>query len=164
MKKIKNNKGFSLVELIVVIAIMAVLVGVIAPTLIQNIEKSRESKDIQALDSIAAAAQLAVATEKGSSVALDTANAYDTGVDFITVLNTDDGFANLIRENLVGNTAKIDVNNGGVNPITFASKTCKNASKIIISVATDGKVTVKAVDSSGNVLTTKNGDDFSVTR
>ena len=29
-KKQKNNKGFSLVELIVVIAIMAVLVGVLA--------------------------------------------------------------------------------------------------------------------------------------
>ena len=30
-KKQKNNKGFSLVELIVVIAIMAVLVGILAP-------------------------------------------------------------------------------------------------------------------------------------
>ncbi|MCQ2541905.1 MAG: prepilin-type N-terminal cleavage/methylation domain-containing protein, partial [Lachnospiraceae bacterium] len=29
----KNNKGFSLVELIIVIAIMAILVGVIAPQL-----------------------------------------------------------------------------------------------------------------------------------
>ena len=35
MKK-TNNKGFSLVELIIVIAIMAILAGAIAPTLISQ--------------------------------------------------------------------------------------------------------------------------------
>ena len=52
MEKKMNNKGFSLVELIVVIAIMAVLVGVLAPQFIKYVEKSRESTDIQNVDSI----------------------------------------------------------------------------------------------------------------
>ncbi len=51
-KVIKCNKGFSLVELIIVIAIMAILMGVLAPTLIGNVEKSRESTDLQNLDTI----------------------------------------------------------------------------------------------------------------
>ena len=48
----KNNKGFSLVELIIVIAIMAILVGVLAPQLIKYIEKSKVSADTQAADSV----------------------------------------------------------------------------------------------------------------
>ena len=52
MEKKMNNKGFSLVELIVVIAIMAVLVGVLAPQFIKYVEKSRQSTDIQNVDTI----------------------------------------------------------------------------------------------------------------
>lgn len=48
----KNNKGFSLVELIIVIAIMAILVGVMAPQLIKYIEKSNVSADTQLADSV----------------------------------------------------------------------------------------------------------------
>ena len=58
-----GNKGFSLVELIVVIAIMAVLVGVLAPTLIKNVEKSRKSKDEQNLDTLRGAIVNALADE-----------------------------------------------------------------------------------------------------
>lgn len=56
MKK-TNNKGFSLVELIIVIAIMAVLIGVLAPQFIKYVEKSKESKDISNLDSCVSVVQ-----------------------------------------------------------------------------------------------------------
>lgn len=48
----KDNKGFSLVELIIVIAIMAVLVGVLAPQFIKYVEQSRRSRDIQTAQEI----------------------------------------------------------------------------------------------------------------
>ena len=53
MKKFKdNNKGFSLVELIVVIAIMVVLIAVLGSTILGYVDKSKHAKDISALDSI----------------------------------------------------------------------------------------------------------------
>ncbi len=42
----KDNKGFSLVELIIVIAIMAVLVGLLAPQYLQYVNNSKVSTDI----------------------------------------------------------------------------------------------------------------------
>jgi type IV pilus assembly protein PilA len=62
MKKM-NNKGFSLVELIVVVAIMAVLMAVLVPTLIRNVEKTRVQKDKSAIAEIHHAAELALADE-----------------------------------------------------------------------------------------------------
>jgi type IV pilus assembly protein PilA len=61
-----NNKGFSLVELIVVIAIMAVLVGVLAPQFIKYVEKSRESTDVNAADEIGQALKTYFADEESS--------------------------------------------------------------------------------------------------
>lgn len=46
------NKGFSLVELIVVIAIMAILVGVAVPVYTSYITKAEQASDIQAIDNL----------------------------------------------------------------------------------------------------------------
>lgn len=62
MKK-TNNKGFSLVELIIVIAIMAILAGAIAPALIRYIDKSRKSNDVTAAKSIKTAVETALGNE-----------------------------------------------------------------------------------------------------
>ena len=59
--KMKNNKGFSLVELIIVIAIMAILVGVLAPNLIVYIEKTNVSNDVQVCDTLRTAVKTALA-------------------------------------------------------------------------------------------------------
>lgn len=53
-----NNKGFSLVELIIVIAIMAVLIGVLAPQYLRYVERSRVSTDRDNVTAIVSAIQV----------------------------------------------------------------------------------------------------------
>lgn len=91
-KKQKNNKGFSLVELIVVIAIMAVLVAVIAPQLIKYVEKGRESTDISSADNVGSALQTYYADRTipaaGVSVTLGDAALTETAVKDAKIENT----------------------------------------------------------------------------
>lgn len=63
----KSNEGFSLVELIIVIAIMAILIGIIALNVLPYMEKSRESKDRQTLDSVYSAFTTALADKPVSA-------------------------------------------------------------------------------------------------
>ena len=56
-----DKKGFSLIEMIVVVTILAVLVVVLAPALLQHTEKSRMQKDNSAMDEVVGAIQLAMA-------------------------------------------------------------------------------------------------------
>ena len=58
-----ENKGFSLVELIVTIAIMAVMVTVLAPALLQYVEKSRIGVDESYISEVAHNLEIIGATD-----------------------------------------------------------------------------------------------------
>ncbi len=67
-----EEKGFSLVELIIVMAIMAILVGVVASQVIPYMEKSRQSKDQQVISSLLTDVTSAIAQSGEACVGGDT--------------------------------------------------------------------------------------------
>ena len=56
----KNNKGFTLVELIVVLVILAILAAILVPTLLGYIDKARSEKDFSTAQTVRVAAQAAI--------------------------------------------------------------------------------------------------------
>ncbi len=80
MKKEKmNDKGFSLVELIIVIAIMAVLVVVLAPQYLKYVERSRNSTDVSNATAIVTACQVWAADPNAGE---DETTAFKSGDSF----------------------------------------------------------------------------------
>ncbi len=101
MNKKLNNKGFSLVELIIVIAIMAILVGVLAPQFIKYVEQSRRSTDIQ------------TATEIREGILADIADGVLTGTQTDKAFDGSTVKASSITEvpKIVGNVGSLKGNN-----------------------------------------------------
>lgn len=71
LNKKKNNKGFTLVELVIVIAILAILVGLLAPQYTKYVEKSRKSADASNMDELVKAIQV-YATDNAITLTGDT--------------------------------------------------------------------------------------------
>ena len=64
LKRKKDDKGFSLIELIIVITIMAILTALLAPQLLRYVEQSRQAKDAANMDELYRAVQLALTDEE----------------------------------------------------------------------------------------------------
>ena len=78
-KKLSNNKGFSLVELIIVIAIMAVLIGVLAPQYLKYVEKSKISSDSDLVASIRSGVETMI-SDPDYDITAGTINITDSGI------------------------------------------------------------------------------------
>lgn len=148
----KDNNGFSLVELIIVIAIMAILVGVVGTQVIPYINKSKESKDFQIISSYGTAAMTAYSSNADKITVTKPASG-DTTVTFdVYGTNTADP-EKLLSQAIKDLTyAQFSGDSGVKNK--FKSDKGKDISDIKITYNfTKKTITAQAVDSSGkNVL------------
>ena len=61
--KHRDNKGFSLVKFIIIVAMVAALAAIIAPQIVRYIERSRADRDAATLDEVSRAVTIALRNE-----------------------------------------------------------------------------------------------------
>jgi prepilin-type N-terminal cleavage/methylation domain-containing protein len=91
MVKMRNKKGFTLMELLIAVAIIAILVAISIPVFTSQLEKAREETDIANMRSAKSLAVAAYLTEDSSiSKTADTTLYYDaTAGKLVTAAPTD---------------------------------------------------------------------------
>lgn len=126
LKKFTNKKGFTLMEMLIVVGIIAVLVAIAIPTFTNQLEKARESTDAANLR--AAYAECAVKMVADG----EDATGYSKKV---VSTQTTAGFANLPEGTTIGG---VDIANDTV------LKTMKKGTDIFVNYSSDGECTFTA--------------------
>ena len=87
MKSLKNNnKGFTLIEIVIVIVIIAILAAMLVPSLLKWIDNAKQKSAISAGSSIKTSIESVIADDYANGTAVPTANTTFTNWDSVADL------------------------------------------------------------------------------
>ena len=95
--KAERQRGFSLVELVVVVAIMAALAGILTPVYLRYIEKTRIQRDESAAGEIFRAAEIVVYTGTYDVTGMVVVQFSSSGVTINSAIANQDEIEDLLK-------------------------------------------------------------------
>lgn len=135
-RKKKDNKGFTLVELVIVVAILAILVGILAPQYTKYVERSRKAADANNMEEMVKAIQV-YAVDNSINIKDGTNTSAKIVLELtdtkVSITDTADEVAKKAFEEYVSNYTKI----------ARKSKQWSENPKATLSIDPEGSVTVK---------------------
>lgn len=141
-----EREGFSLIELIIVIAIMAILIGVIALAIIPYLQSASEETDRDILKQVNAAFKSAV-TESKVSGSISASSVSDLQTNYKDVYDKTNSF-------LTGDLATIEQE--------LDSDACSGGTISFSRTAGSSGQTTVSIVKSGQVVKDRDGNDFSI--
>lgn len=127
MNRQRNDRGFSLVELIVVILIMGIIAVSLAPQVMKWVGKSKEGTDLSNRDLLKSVAQVAVAAYESTGVQIEAEdyNVKSTGITSASGSDPNGNLSNLIEEALGGEYPKVLSQKGKIFQIKIQTGAAK---------------------------------------
>lgn len=129
-----KKKGFTLAELLIVVAIIAVLVGVAIPVFTAQLEKSREAVDLANIRSAYADCTTAVLTETDTDGATYTAGTPASASKSVTLSQKD-------TTKWEGDNGAVVIGGKAMNTIGINGV---GKTKVTVTVSSNGDVTIAA--------------------
>lgn len=128
LKKFTNKKGFTLMEMLIVVAIIVILVAIAIPTMTNQLEKAREATDAANIRALYAEAMVEyMNSDTGAKVTKEyTLTQKEKGWQTADLENNlkklvKDSSTNYTGEPLVGKTCTITIDTDGTASIKFAT-------------------------------------------
>lgn len=128
-KKLNNDKGFTLAELLIVVAIIAILVAVSIPVFTSRLEEAKKSTDLANIR----AAKAAAVNEAYTDLSADTTYHYDA----------ENGKLVLPKDSNIKAYGKSTKND---SELIGKGTTAPKGKILAVTVTTDGKVTFQWID------------------
>lgn len=137
LNKKKNNKGFTLVELVIVIAILAILVGILAPQYTKYVEKSRKSADASNMDEIIRAIEVYYVEQGVNNTGKDTTVTITMKKDKTTPVSVEVGSAKLDLTEYLKNIGNITLKGNWDVDVVATLKVSKEGGVEVESIEPD---------------------------